>query len=315
MFKHLKLKLIALAVLLIGVVGAFLRFSGPAPLDVDAFNALYERPAPTTDGPMKVFHLGHSLVSNDMPAMLMQLAGEDHSYETQKGWGAFLKAHWDPDQPLNGFDEENGHPRYRDAKEAMASGEYTALVMTEAVEIRDSIKYMDSGEMLHNWDAAARAGNPAIKTYFYETWHELDDPEGWLERLDRDLEKYWEGEILRRALNYDDDPQPIYMIPGGQVMARFVREIESRGGVGELKTRQDLFSDNIHFNDIGAYLVTLTHYAVLYQKSPVGLPHELRKADGSPATAPSSEVARLMQEIVWEVVTSYDKTGVRAPGS
>ena len=45
---------------------------------------------------------------------------------------------------------------------------------------------------------------------------------------------------------------------------------------------------------LGIYLVALTHYAVLYGKSPVGLPHELRRADGTPATAPSPELARRM---------------------
>ena len=32
-----------------------------------------------------------------------------------------------------------------------------------------------------------------------------------------------------------------------------------------------------------AYLVALTHYAVLYRQSPVGLPHALSRADGTPA--------------------------------
>ena len=60
--------------------------------------------------------------------------------------------------------------------------------------------------------------------------------------------------------------------------------------------------------------MALTHYAVLYGKSPVGLPRELLRADGSPAVAPSPELARRMQEIVWEVVTSIRETGVPPGG-
>ena len=168
---------------------------------------------------------------------------------------------------------------------------------------------------MQKWAAAARAANPNTRVYLYETWHALDDPEGWLARLDRDLELYWEGEILRRALNYKVTPYPIYLIPAGQVMARFVREVEARGGVGPVKTRQDLFSDNIHFNDLGAYLVALTHYAVLYQKSPLGLPHTLLRADGSAATDPGPEAGLLMQKIVWDVVTGYAPSGVRRDSS
>lgn len=312
MLSRIKLIFIAPVVLLLGAMGLMSRFFTPDPLDIEVFNALYEAPAPAATGPQKILHLGHSLVAHDMPEMLTQLAGSDHSYSSQIGWGTFLKAHWDPDTPRNGFEESNGHPQFRDGHEAVESGEYDALVVTEAVEIRDSIKYMESPKMLHNWADKARTHNPDIRVYFYETWHNLDDPEGWLTRLDRDLETYWEGEILRRALNYDSDPKPIYVIPGGQVMARVVREIERRGGVGPLKTREDLFSDTIHFNDYGAYLMALTHYAVLYQRSPVGLPHALQKADGTPAADPGPEAARLMQEIVWEVVTGYPKTGVSA---
>lgn len=311
MRRFLKTKIITAAVLVLGGLGLTLRFlSGPAPLDAATVDKLYAEPLAAPTAPLRVYHLGHSLVADDMPAMLQQLAETGHSHNSQLGWGTFLKAHWDPDTPINGFEVSNATPSYRDAHEAIGSGEYDALVLTEAVEIRDSIKYMDSGEMLHNWAAKARAANPGVRVYFYETWHPLDDPEGWLIRLDRDLALYWEGEILHRALAHEENPQPIYMIPGGQVMAELARRIEARGGVGPVDDRQGLFSDNIHFNDFGAYVIALTHYAVLYQRSPVGLPHQLRKADGTTAADPGTELALLMQQTVWDVVTGYDRTGV-----
>ena len=88
------------------------------------------------------------------------------------------------------------------------------------------------------------------------------------------------------------------------------REIEARGGVGPLQSRDDLFHDNIHFSEYGAYLMALTHYTVLYGRSPVGLPHGLTTFDGTPAADPGPEAARMMQEVVWRVVTSYAPTGV-----
>lgn len=294
-------------------VGAFVfwsRFYVPGPLNAERTTALYAQPAPATDGPLNVLHLGHSLVGHDMPEMLTQLAQSGHSYNSQMGWGTFLMAHWDPTAPRNGFETTNVHPQFRDGHEALESGDYDAVVLTEAVEIRDSIQYMKSPQMLHNLASKARDHNPDVKVYFYETWHNLDDEEGWLERLDRDLEKYWENEILLRALNHESDPKPIYMIPGGQVMARFVREVEAAGGVGPIADRNDLFTDQIHFNDYGAYLMALTHYAVLYQTSPIGLSHSLIKADGTPADDPGPQAAFLMQSVVWEVVTGYAKTGV-----
>jgi hypothetical protein len=302
---------IALASLLVvTALGGLARFSSAKPLDQAAFDALYKNPATVAPGPQRVFHIGHSLVGRDMPAMLAQLAGQGHHYDSQLGWGTTLKAHWDPDEPINGFEAENAHPRYRDAHQAVDSGDYDALILTEMVEIRDAIKYFDSPTYLRHWLEAGWAANPDLRIFLYETWHQIDDPEGWLTRLDRDLTLYWEDGVLRPALGGLDTPRPVYIIPAGQVMARFARALDDSSGVDGIATYGDLFTDQIHLNDLGSYLVALTHYAVLYQRSPVGLPHDLSRADGTPADAPGPQTARLMQEIVWDVVTAEPNTGV-----
>ncbi len=310
MLKRLLKKSTAWVLLPLSACGLISRCGVPDPIDKATFNATYAAPLPAPEDPLQVYHLGHSLVGPHMPVMLTQLAGQGHSYNSQLGWGSYLKQHWEPDVPVNGFAESNGPPAFRDAKEAMASGDYDAIILTEAVEIRDTIKYHNPHDYLRKWTTAAWAGNPDARVYFYETWHNLDDPEGWLERLDMDLERYWESEILKRTLAYDEIDKPIYVIPAGQVMAAFVRKVEAADGIGPIKDRTDLFDDTIHFNHYGGYLVALTHYAVLYGRSPVGLPHQLTLADGSPADDPGPEAARLMQETVWEVVTTYPPTGV-----
>lgn len=279
--------------------------------------ALAETAMSQPEGGLNVFHLGHSLVGRNMPAMLAQLAGKGHRYESQLGWGTPLKAHWDPDTPINGFEVENDHPRYRDAKAAIASGEYDAVVMTEMVEIRDAIRYHESARHLALWAQAARSSNPRVRLYLYETWHNLDDPAGWSERITMDMTAAWQNDILYPAIAKAE--VPIHFLPAGQAMATFVAEAKAQGGVDEISEAADLFArqedgslDTIHFNDKGAYLVALTHYAVLYHKSPLGLPHRLKLADGSPADAPGAAAAALMQQVVWNVVRSHPATGVAA---
>lgn len=300
----------------VGVAGGaaiWLRRDGPLVLppglDDAEMAARYAAPLAPPDRPLRVFHIGHSLVNRDMPAMLAQLAGDGHSYESQLGWGATLQSHWG-DAPVNGFDTENAHPRYRDAREAVASGDYDVLILTEMVEIRDALRHFDSAAYLARFAAEGWSSNPAKRVYLYETWHPLNDPEGWLDRLDADLARYWEAGLLRPALRDLPADRRIHLIPAGQAIAALVREVEAQGGVGNLRDRRDLFADDIHLNDLGNYFVALVHYATLYGSSPEGLPFDLERANGTPALAPAPETARLMQEVAWRVVRNTPLTGV-----
>jgi len=173
------------------------------PLAEAQVDALYEQALPDPGDAMRVFHLGHSLVNRDMPHMLDQMAqaaGKTHGYESQIGWGTPLKSHWEPDEEIFGFQQENAHPRYRDVFAALDSGDYDAFVATEMVEIRDAIDYFDSADYLNKFATRAREGRADVRVYLYETWHFVDDPEGWLTRLEKDRDRYWEEGILRRAL-------------------------------------------------------------------------------------------------------------------
>lgn len=188
------------------------------------------------------------------------------------------------------------------------------------VELRDAIKYFDAAKYLGKWADLARKALPQTRLYLYETWHRLDDPDGWLERVDGDLEALWVGKLLGQDSR--QNPQhPVYLIPGGQVLAAVVRAAEA-GEIPGLASRESLFArtpdgdlDTIHINDLGAYAVALAHYAVLYQRSPVGLPHELSRADGTPAEAFSAEAAAKVQQIVWQVVRRLPRTGLAAAGA
>jgi hypothetical protein len=283
------------------------------PVDAATLAAHYQEPLPAPSGPLRVYHLGHSLVGRDMPAMLAQLAGPGHGYESQLGWGASMREHWEPSIVLKGGEESNAHPRYRPAREAIASGDYDAVVLTESVEIKDAIRWHASPAYLARWAEAARGapreGKPPVRVYLYETWHPLNDPGGFLPRIDNDLGQYWEGELLRGAAARPGGA-PVYLIPAGQVMARAVRAAEA-GQLPGVTAAKDFFHDNIHTNDLGAYLVALTHYAVLYHKSPEGLPADLQKADGTKATLLPTDGASALQRLVWEVVSADPRTGVR----
>lgn len=302
--------------LVAAAVGAGFWWKAPRPISDAEFAAHYAKPLTAPMGAQAVYHLGHSLVGRDMPAMLAQLAG-GHDYASQLGWGASLQGHWTGEVP--GFAEENAHDRFRPAGEAIDSGDYPVVVLTEMVEIRDAIRYFDSPQHLALWAMRIRAGRPDARIYLYETWHPLNDPEGFLTRIDEDRVRYWEGTLLRQAKT-NAGVGTIHVIPGGQVKAAVVRAIEA-GQIPGLTRREDLFAtgadgqpDPIHFNDLGAYLMALTHYAVIYHRDPSGLAHDLLRADGSRITPFDPQTAATLQKIVWQVVTGYAPTGVQQNG-
>lgn len=306
------------ATALVSALGGSLYWALTRPPSAASVRARLSGDLPAPTGPMSVFHLGHSLVNRDMPAMLAQLAPQGHRYDSQLGWGTTLQAHWG-DAPINGFESENDHPRFRPAHEAIASGDYDAVVLTEMVEIRASIRWYDSPEYLTRWAEKALSARKDVRLYLYETWHPLDDPEGWLQRLDLDHERYWLRRVLGPALQRLPAGTQIHLIPAGPVLAAFVREVEARGGVGNVTDRNDLFARNddgsldaIHLNDLGNYLVALVHFAVLYHESPLGLPHQLAKADGTPANAPDPDVAALMQEVTASTILALGLSGTSA---
>jgi hypothetical protein len=297
------------------------RFLGGAPAISQAeFAARFAAPLPPPDRPLAVYHLGHSLVSREIPAMLAQLAeagiGPGHRYAVQLGWGASMRDHWTGPAAIRGFDSENAHPAHRPAFAAVDSGEFDDIVLTEMVELRDAIRWHASGEHLALWAARARAARPAVRVWLYTTWHHLDDPAGFLERIDADQGALWEGQVLRPALARLPG-QAIHVIPGGPAVAAVVRAAEAQGGLPGLRDRTDLFfrepdgrQDTIHLSAIGLYLIALVHYACLYRRSPVGLPFALARADGRPAEPPSPEAAALMQRAVWDAVRASPLTGV-----
>lgn len=285
---------------------------GRAPVSAEAFAAAHQ-PLPAPTGPLVTYHLGHSLVGRDMPKILAQFAG--HGFASQLGWGASLRNHWRGPEAVNGFSAENAHGDFRPAHEALSSGQYDAVVFTEMVELRDAIQWHGSPHYLAQWANLARSANPAARLYLYETWHPLDTSDGWETRITRDLSSLWEAELLRGAMAWG--APPLSLIPGGQVMLAAVRAAEA-GGIPGVESRAAFFAvspegkpDQIHPSPLGSYLMALTHYAVLYQRSPEGLPGRVVLVDNPPLDLPP-ELAAALQRLVWKVVSSVARTGISA---
>jgi hypothetical protein len=109
-----------------------------------------------------------------------------------------------------------------------------------------------------------------------------------------------------KELNAKYDKQVLFVVPVGQAVIA-LREKIIAGQAPGLKTQEDLFTDAIgHARPPLQALAAHCHFAVIYKKSPVGLP--------LPAILPKTtnpELNRLLQELAWEAVTSHPLSGVR----
>jgi hypothetical protein len=108
--------------------------------------------------------------------------------------------------------------------------------------------------------------------------------------------------------------KPAMLIPAGHVMQLLGQKMRA-GRVPGYRTPWDFYTDGVHVNNDGSYLVACTFYATIFQKSPVGLP--VGNYQGQPGYRGDSvkitpELARMIQETVWEVVASHPLSGVTA---
>jgi hypothetical protein len=213
----------------------------------------------------------------------------------------------------------NNAPGYGlpDARHAIA--DYDVLVLTERVSVHVTIEWHNSLDQAliwfnHAWTEGK--GGKGAETILYATWVGIDsgpgaanpynDPQGFIpfrERMDLEMEG-WQSILDHVNENRVAGAPPMRMIPGPLLMAA-VYDAIGRGEVPGITDISDLFSDDIHLNDLGAYYIALAHYAVIFNRDPRGLPNRLGMAN-----SPSRALADWMQETVWRVVTSYEGSGV-----
>lgn len=252
---------------------------------------------------LSALFIGHSLVSPTLPMMMSDLLGQDLRYQIING--APLQINW----------EESSKAEGEDGRASLAQNPVDVLVMTERVPLAGTIEWHDSAKYAREWADLAASANPKVRPYIYETWHSLNsgtgievpyDPDAhlpWRQRLDRDL-SLWKSIVTDANAGRPAEYEPIRLIPAGQAMARLSDAIDAGRVPGFTSIRQ-LFRDDIHPTDVGFYFVALVHYAVLTGESPVGLRADLKNAWGNPYQMPTSEQARILQEIAAETVRDF----------
>ena len=101
----------------------------------------------------------------------------------------------------------------------------------------------------------------------------------------------------------------LFLVPAPQAVIA-LREKVIAGQAPGLKTQEDLFTDPLgHGTAPLRTLVAYCNFAVMYRRSPVGLPvpEDLKRAKLGDQEQPLN---RLLQELAWEAVVQHPLSGV-----
>lgn len=264
--------------------------------------------APIAQG-QKMCTCGHSF-HYFMPPILAEMAkaadikGHEQVGQSYIG-GSRIIQHWNVPEDKN------------KVKELLKAGKVDVLTLSP-------IHLPDEG--IENFVKLATEHNPNVRITIQENWLPFDIYDVTFklrpakvdhnaitgEQLKKLHEPYFAGlDEHVRELNKKIGKDAVYVVPVGQAV-NALRERVIAGQAPGVKTQEDLFTDPLghvkgHVMALNAYC----HYAVLYRKSPVGLPvpSVLKTAK---LGDDEEKLNTLLQELAWDAVTHHELSGVKA---
>lgn len=128
------------------------------------------------------------------------------------------------------------------------------------------------------------------------------------------LRKAWEPWVQRmrdqaKALNDKYKREMVVVVPVGDAVIR-LRERVVKGEVPGFAKQSELFTDDLgHAKPPVGVLTAYCHFAVIYGRSPVGLPmpESLKRTLG----ADGEKMNKLLQEVAWDAVLAEPSSGVK----
>jgi hypothetical protein len=268
-----------------------------------------DKSAGPLDKGQRVFTCGHSF-HVFVPGILSDMAKgagiKDHKpVGLSSIGGSRVIQHWDVPEEKN------------KAKKALSAGEVDVLTLSP-------IYLPDEG--IETFARLALEHNPKVRVTVQEFWLPFDvyDPTRKIrpKKVDHNAptgaglrklhEPYFKGmDEHVRGLNKKLGKQVLFVVPVGQAVIA-LREKIIAGKAPGLKTQEDLFTDaNGHARPPLQALAAYCHFAVIYRRSPVGLPLPavLAKAKNPDW---DDKLNRLLQELAWDAVTHHPLSGVKA---
>lgn len=254
----------------------------------------------------RILSAGHSF-HVFMPGILKDVAQgaaiKDHvQVDVQSIGGSRVIQHWDL------ADEKNK------AKSALKTGKVDVFTLSPIYLPDDGIAQFARLAVEHN---------PAIRVTIQEFWLPYDTYDPSRKKVDKLDRNALTGDELRkrhepyfrsmddhvRELNLKLGKSVVFVVPVGQAVVG-LREKIIAGQAPGLKTQEELFTDGIgHVRAPVQALTAYCHFAVIYRRSPVGLPMPgvMTKAN----LEDGEKLNRLLQVLAWAAAIGHPLSGVK----
>ncbi len=269
---------------------------------------------PITTG-LRVATCGHSfhVFTYRQVEQIAKSAGLDHQLVGLSSiGGSTIQKHWDVPEEKSAV------------KQMLKTGKVDVLTLSPIWLPDDAIESFVKLGVEHN---------PALRITVQEYWMPNDEynpvyPLDTKKKIDHnatDLTKLREAttryakdiEDLVRGINQRLGTDSVVVVPVGLASVA-LREKIIKGEAPGLKAQWELFRDNWgHGQPPLQILSSYCHYAVIYHRSPVGLPVPLAlKALKDVSDEDKAKLNQLLQKIAWDTVSHYPMAGVmRAAGA
>ncbi|MEI7730473.1 MAG: sugar-binding protein [Verrucomicrobiota bacterium] len=260
---------------------------------------------------LRVYMIGNSLTDNvnyDGFKQIAESRGYKHTWGRSMTPGAPIFWHWDHDPAFT-------QPPFGGWKKALVEYQW------DAITLQPFSTYKNELEAAQKFVEVIQSKNPQAQVFIYAQWMTRDKGDfdvAWTQKggegtgkLSPGTRDYYERFVqdLRRAC---PNLKPFRLIPAGHAMYLLNQKIKA-GQVPGFHDIREVYNDGIHLNNVGAYIAGCSFFATIYGESPVGLPAEpYQPQSGHRGVKLTPELARVIQETVWEIVATHSQTGVSA---
>ena len=264
-------------------------------------------------GALRVYHIGNSLTAGLYSYGRTEKLFSDRGVELVRGqhikWGKSLP--WMREHP-----EINDAPvlPFRSWQDELTENTWDVLILQPFGATLDGPQG-DLAACRHFVETAAKR-SPAIQVYVLATWPQKTGGKDFTQFWDRPSDDkpvpmgvpcraYCERLVEQLNLACTALAKPVRIIPLGDVLRGLDAAAKAKSIPGVANAWQ-LYRDDINLGPLGCYAAKCTLFAVLAGRSPVGL-------RSGPMKPEEQAAVRKVEEITWQVVTTYPLTGVTPP--